>query len=68
MVEGLAERLKKQPQDIDGWSRLIGAYVTLGETAKARTALVDARAALPPADATAKTALDALARKLETTP
>jgi len=31
MVEGLAERLKDQPDDADGWRRLARAYEVLGE-------------------------------------
>jgi cytochrome c-type biogenesis protein CcmH len=46
MVQGLADRLKSQPNDPAGWERLLKAYVVLGQTGKARTALSDARKAL----------------------
>lgn len=46
MVQGLADRLKAQPNDPDGWQRLVKAYAVLGETGKARAALADARKAL----------------------
>src|SRR5258707_8861726 len=45
MVEGLAARLKANPDDAAGWQRLIRAYSVLGDKAKARTALADARKA-----------------------
>ncbi len=45
MVEGLAERLKDQPDDADGWRRLARAYEVLGETEKAKDALTRAEAA-----------------------
>jgi len=38
MVDGLAERLKNKPDDIDGWQRLARSYGVLGETKKARDA------------------------------
>jgi cytochrome c-type biogenesis protein CcmH len=38
MVAGLAERLKDQPDDIQGWQRLARSYGVLGETQKAREA------------------------------
>lgn len=45
MVAGLAARLKAQPDDPDGWQRLIRAYAVLGDKDKARAALGDARKA-----------------------
>ncbi|WP_316975750.1 c-type cytochrome biogenesis protein CcmI [Shumkonia mesophila] len=45
MVEGLAERLKAQPDDADGWRRLARAYEVLGEPEKAKEALTQAEAA-----------------------
>ena len=45
MVEGLAERLKDQPDDADGWRRLARAYEVLGEPEKAKDALAQAEAA-----------------------
>lgn len=46
MVAGLAARLRDNPNDPQGWQRLIRAYVVLGDQKKAQTALMDARAAL----------------------
>jgi cytochrome c-type biogenesis protein CcmH len=43
MVDGLAERLKKDGGDIEGWLRLVRAYTVLGERDKARAAASDAR-------------------------
>ncbi len=45
MVAGLAARLHQNPNDPQGWQRLIRAYAVLGDTAKAQAALADARAA-----------------------
>jgi cytochrome c-type biogenesis protein CcmH len=45
MVEGLAARLKADPSDAEGWQRLVRAYHVLGDDAKARAALADARKA-----------------------
>lgn len=67
MVEGLAVRLKSNGKDADGWGRLIGAYLTLGDPARARSALVEARAALA-GDTAAASVFDALARRLEAKP
>ncbi len=39
MVAGLADRLKAQPDDPEGWVRLVRAYAVLGETAKREAAL-----------------------------
>lgn len=38
MVEGLANRLKENPNDVSGWEKLIRAYRVLGETQKAKQA------------------------------
>jgi len=46
MVERLAARLSADGSDVDGWLRLMRAYVVLGERAKARAAAADARRAL----------------------
>jgi cytochrome c-type biogenesis protein CcmH len=46
MVERLAERLKRDGSDIEGWLRLMRAYAVLGERDKARAALAEARRAL----------------------
>ncbi len=46
MVEGLATRLKADGSDVEGWLRLMRAYMVLGERDKAKVAESDARAAL----------------------
>lgn len=46
MVETLAARLSQDGSDVDGWLRLMQAYVVLGERDKARNAANDARRAL----------------------
>ncbi len=46
MVDGLADRLKREPGDTDGWIMLLRSRMQLGETGKAQTALRDATAAL----------------------
>ena len=46
MVAQLAGRLKENGGDIDGWQRLLRAYIVLGEREKAQAAAVDARKAL----------------------
>lgn len=46
MVDRLAERLKQDGSDVEGWLRLVRAYTVLGEREKARTAASDARRAL----------------------
>ena len=45
MVEGLAERLAADGQDLQGWLRLINARMVLGQKDKAQQALVSARQA-----------------------
>lgn len=47
MVERLAERMKQNPKDVDGWLRLARAYDVLGEHAKALEAYRSASAADP---------------------
>jgi cytochrome c-type biogenesis protein CcmH len=46
MVASLAEKLKSQPNDAEGWARLIRSYVVLDRRADAEAALADARHAL----------------------
>jgi cytochrome c-type biogenesis protein CcmH len=46
MVARLAERLKNDGSDPDGWLRLVRAYMVLGDRDKARAAAGDARRAL----------------------
>jgi cytochrome c-type biogenesis protein CcmH len=43
MVSRLAERLKQDGSDFDGWMRLVRSYVVLGERDKAAAAAADAR-------------------------
>jgi cytochrome c-type biogenesis protein CcmH len=46
MVARLAERLKQDGSDVEGWERLLRAYAVLGDESKARAAAADARRAL----------------------
>lgn len=46
MVARLAARLKVQPDDSEGWQRLVRSYTVLRDRAKAQTALADGRAAM----------------------
>jgi cytochrome c-type biogenesis protein CcmH len=46
MVERLAGRLKQNGEDVDGWLRLVRAYMVMGDAEKARSALTDARQAV----------------------
>jgi cytochrome c-type biogenesis protein CcmH len=46
MVERLATRLKQNGDDVEGWLRLVRAYMVLGDRDKARQALADARQAV----------------------
>jgi cytochrome c-type biogenesis protein CcmH len=46
MVERLATRLKQNGDDVDGWLRLVRAYLVMGDRDKARIALTDARQAV----------------------
>ena len=63
MVDGLAQRLETESQDLAGWQRLLRAYAVLGQKDKANDALVKAREAFA-GDETSLAALDDLARKL----
>lgn len=63
MVDGLAQRLAQNGQDVQGWLRLIRSRVMLGEKDKAEAALGDARKALA-ADAAALGQIDGLAKEL----
>ncbi len=47
MVERLAARLAKQPDDAEGWRRLARSYRVLGEPVKSRDAAARAAALLP---------------------
>ena len=46
MVTRLADRLKQDGSDVEGWIRLMRSYLVLGDTDKARAAAADARRAL----------------------
>jgi cytochrome c-type biogenesis protein CcmH len=46
MVERLAERLRKDGSDVEGWLRLVRSYVVLGDRDNARSAANEARRAL----------------------
>jgi cytochrome c-type biogenesis protein CcmH len=46
MVARLADRLKENGNDIEGWQRLLRAYMVLGERDKAHAAAADAKRAL----------------------
>ena len=46
MVERLAVRLKQNGDDVEGWLRLVRAYMVMGEHDKAKSALTDARQAV----------------------
>ncbi len=46
MVDRLATRLKQDGSDVDGWLRLVRAYLVLGDRDKAKGALADARQAV----------------------
>lgn len=46
MIAGLAQRLKAQPGDPQGWLRLVRAYSVLGDAGKAKAALAGGRKAM----------------------
>jgi cytochrome c-type biogenesis protein CcmH len=46
MVDRLATRLKQNGDDVDGWLRLVRAYMVLGDREKAKSAGADARLAV----------------------
>jgi cytochrome c-type biogenesis protein CcmH len=46
MVDRLASRLKQNGDDVEGWLRLVRAYMVLGDRDKARSAQTDARQAV----------------------
>jgi len=63
MVDSLANRLKANPQDADGWIRLMRARMVLGEQQAAGQALRDGLAAFP-SDQAARTRITEGARTL----
>jgi cytochrome c-type biogenesis protein CcmH len=46
MVDRLATRLKQNGDDVEGWLRLVRAYMVMGDRDKARSASTDARQAV----------------------
>jgi len=64
MVDRLADRLKQDGSDVDGWLRLVRAYTVLGERDRAISALADARRALGQ-DADKLRRLDELSKELK---
>ena len=60
MVQGLADKLKANPKNPDGWIMLMRSYVQLGRNRDAQAALESAKAANPDA----ASALDSAAREL----
>jgi cytochrome c-type biogenesis protein CcmH len=63
MVERLAERLKRDGSDLEGWLRLVRAYSVLGDRERALSAVSDARRAFGH-DADKLRRLDALVKEL----
>jgi len=64
MVERLAERLKTDGSDVEGWLRLVRAYTVMGDRERALSAASEARRALGH-DADKLRRLDALVRELK---
>jgi cytochrome c-type biogenesis protein CcmH len=64
MVDGLDEKLKANPQDIEGWLRLIRARTVLGDADKATVALATARATFA-TNAADKKLIEDLAQELK---
>lgn len=58
MVASLDERLKQNPRDLDGWTRLVRSYQVLGRSDEARDALKRGTAALGVATVEAKKLAD----------
>lgn len=63
MVNGLAEKLKTNSKDKEGWQKLIRSYQMLGRNADAIKALADAKAGLT-GDAQALAELDQFAKQI----
>ncbi len=63
MVEGLAARLEQDPNDLQGWMRLIRARTVMGDIAQARQDLATAQA-IYPIETEAGQMLDRLAAEL----
>ena len=62
MVASLAARLADEPDDADGWARLIRSYMVLGRPDDARAAMVQARAVFAD-DPAGRAVVDAAARE-----
>jgi cytochrome c-type biogenesis protein CcmH len=63
MVSKLAERLKRDGSDLDGWMRLVRSYVVLGEREKALSAAAAARQSIG-ADADKRQRFDEFVKSL----
>lgn len=63
MVAGLAQRLKENGNDLEGWLRLMRSLKVLGRDAEAATAVADARKQFS-ADGKALAAIDEMAKSL----
>ena len=63
MVESLAAKLQENPDNIEGWTRIIRSYVVLDQRPKAEAALKTALKTFPADSANGKQLL-ALARDL----
>ncbi|HEY7765941.1 MAG TPA: c-type cytochrome biogenesis protein CcmI [Aestuariivirgaceae bacterium] len=63
MVDGLAQRLDRDGNDLDGWLKLARARMVMGETDKARAAL-DRASALFKSDSNAMVRIEELRREL----
>lgn len=63
MVDRLAERLKTDSSDFEGWLRLVRAYAVMGDKEKARDAFISARNTIGD-DAEKKKRLDDLAKQM----
>ena len=63
MVDGLADRLRANGNDVEGWLRLMRAYRVLDEGDKAKAAMSDARRTFA-GDPTATRRIDDLAQEL----
>jgi cytochrome c-type biogenesis protein CcmH len=66
MVDGLAARLREEPNDAEGWLRLIRSYVVLGRTSEAAEAGRDALAGIQAQEDRAR--VEALLAELAVTP
>ncbi len=64
MVEGLAEKLKANPDDIEGWQRLMRSYMVMGRKDDAAAAFDTAQRVLK-SDAARLSSIRAFARELE---